>query len=188
MAENLQGDQGAVVQEVEADQIPHELPSIYRWVTRHVLGAPSVLTQEYLDELRLSGVIFGGGELERRYRVEAHRPGDRCPGFVYRTRFSLLKIFPVGDHRPFWLSLEGEGRFPSFWSSEAGLDYVPVMYKGLNTEQKESTDILILLFSERNVKPKSVISRSKNGRERMTLARLRNLLRPPPAGVAPNTS
>ncbi|MED6139435.1 hypothetical protein PIB30_083822 [Stylosanthes scabra] len=47
------------------------------FVTWDVLGALSVLTLNYLDELKLSEVIFGGGELERRYRVEAPRPGDR---------------------------------------------------------------------------------------------------------------
>ncbi|MED6125989.1 hypothetical protein PIB30_073932 [Stylosanthes scabra] len=46
-------------------------------VTPDVLGAPPILDQEYLDELKLIGVIFGGSELERRYRVEAACPGDR---------------------------------------------------------------------------------------------------------------
>ncbi|MED6201541.1 hypothetical protein PIB30_096112 [Stylosanthes scabra] len=41
------------------------------------LGALPILSQGYLDELKLSGVIFGRGELERRYRVEAARLGDR---------------------------------------------------------------------------------------------------------------
>ncbi|MED6162806.1 hypothetical protein PIB30_073994, partial [Stylosanthes scabra] len=77
MAENLPEDQGAVVREVEAAQMPRELPTIYRWVTRDVLGSPPILDQEYLDELKLTGVIFGGGELERRYQVEAGSPGDR---------------------------------------------------------------------------------------------------------------
>ncbi|MED6165611.1 hypothetical protein PIB30_101238 [Stylosanthes scabra] len=57
--------------------MPHELPSTYRWVTRDVLGSPSVLTQEYLNGLKLSKVIFCCGELERRYRVEAAWPGER---------------------------------------------------------------------------------------------------------------
>ncbi|MED6145855.1 hypothetical protein PIB30_029086 [Stylosanthes scabra] len=57
--------------------MPCELPSIYRWVTHDVLGSPPILDQGYLDELKLIGVIFGGGDLERGYRVEAARPGDR---------------------------------------------------------------------------------------------------------------
>ncbi|MED6181764.1 hypothetical protein PIB30_022364 [Stylosanthes scabra] len=64
--------QGAV-----AAQMLHELPDIYQWVTRDVLVAPSTLSQEYLDELKSSGVLFGGGDLERRYRVEAASPNER---------------------------------------------------------------------------------------------------------------
>ncbi|MED6126833.1 hypothetical protein PIB30_082288, partial [Stylosanthes scabra] len=57
MAENLQGDQPAE----GAVQIPRELPFIYRWVTNDVLGTPSALDQQYLDELKLTGVLFGEG-------------------------------------------------------------------------------------------------------------------------------
>ncbi|MED6126439.1 hypothetical protein PIB30_078449 [Stylosanthes scabra] len=49
----------------------------YRWVTRDILGLPPILDQGYLDELKLIGVIFCGEDLERQYRVEAARPGDR---------------------------------------------------------------------------------------------------------------
>ncbi|MED6112335.1 hypothetical protein PIB30_060770 [Stylosanthes scabra] len=59
MAENSQGDQAAA-----AVQILRELPSIYRWVTNDILGTPSSLDQQYLDELKLTGVLFGGGDLE----------------------------------------------------------------------------------------------------------------------------
>ncbi|MED6165733.1 hypothetical protein PIB30_102427 [Stylosanthes scabra] len=59
--------------------MPHELPFIHRWVTNDVLGSPSLLTQEYLEELKLSGAIFGGWDLEQRYRVEvAHRDERVC--------------------------------------------------------------------------------------------------------------
>ncbi|MED6121305.1 hypothetical protein PIB30_028928 [Stylosanthes scabra] len=53
------------------------LPFENRWVANDVLGTPSALDQEYLDELKLTGVLFGGGDLERRYRVEAARCGER---------------------------------------------------------------------------------------------------------------
>ncbi|MED6136563.1 hypothetical protein PIB30_057186 [Stylosanthes scabra] len=46
----------------------------------------------------------------------------------------FFKIFPVGEHRPFWLSLEGQGRFPPYWSRDAGLEYVKVTYKGLSAD------------------------------------------------------
>ncbi|MED6138155.1 hypothetical protein PIB30_071603, partial [Stylosanthes scabra] len=71
MAENPDNDQDIVVAEVV--QIPRELPDIYRWVSPDVLGTPCTVDQDYLDELKNSGVIFGGGELERRYRVEVAR-------------------------------------------------------------------------------------------------------------------
>ncbi|MED6183594.1 hypothetical protein PIB30_039174 [Stylosanthes scabra] len=57
--------------------MPHELPFIYRWVSNDVLGAPSILDQGYLDELNETGILFGGGDLEWRYRVEAARRGER---------------------------------------------------------------------------------------------------------------
>ncbi|MED6162805.1 hypothetical protein PIB30_073993 [Stylosanthes scabra] len=81
----------------------------------------------------------------------------------FKGRF--FKIFPVGEHRPFWLSLEGQGRFPPYWSRDAGMEYVSVTYKGLNPDQKDTTDILVKLFSERNLKPKSVLGSPSEARE-----------------------
>ncbi|MED6124170.1 hypothetical protein PIB30_056580, partial [Stylosanthes scabra] len=75
MAENRPGDRGVAA--ASSVQIPHELPSIYRWVANDVLGVPSILDQGYLDELKATGIIFGGGGLEQRYRVEAARRGER---------------------------------------------------------------------------------------------------------------
>ncbi|MED6161320.1 hypothetical protein PIB30_059630 [Stylosanthes scabra] len=295
MAENQPENQEAVVPAVGVAQMPRELSPIHRWVSRDVLGASPILSQAYLDELKLSGVIFGGGELEGRYRVEAARPGDRVcylnldhptvpnwlwvnevmftefgvrvPFTIFQQRllnrasvappqlhpnawsgircfelvtdslrlpqdpevflylFTLFspntegktkkgymsvrpgkhrkvfglyedsfhdfkgrffKIFPVGEHRPFWLSLEGQGRFPPYWSRDAGMDYVPVTYKGLNSDQKDTADILVKLFFERNLKPKTVLSNPSEAREaivdmarkQVTLERLRRLTRP----------
>ncbi|MED6210390.1 hypothetical protein PIB30_063657 [Stylosanthes scabra] len=77
MAENPRGDHGVAAQEAEMAQMPHELPFIYRWVTNDVLGVLSVLTQGYLDKLKISGVIIGGRDLEQCYRIEATRHGER---------------------------------------------------------------------------------------------------------------
>ncbi|MED6149036.1 hypothetical protein PIB30_058677 [Stylosanthes scabra] len=278
MAENQPENQEAVVPAAGSARIPRELPPIYRWVSRDVLGAPPILSQAYLDELKLSGVIFGGGDLERRYPVEAARPGDRVcylnldhptvpnwlwvnerllnrasvapsqshpnawsaircfelvtdflrlpqdpevflylftlffpntegktkKGYMsvrlgkYRKIFLLyeysfhdfkgrfFKIFPIGEHRPFWLSLEGQGRFLPYWSWDAGMDYVLVTYKGLNADQKDKADILVKLFSERNLKPKTILSNPSEAREaivdmagkEVTLERLHRLIRP----------
>ncbi|MED6185058.1 hypothetical protein PIB30_053350 [Stylosanthes scabra] len=102
----------------------------------------------------------------------------------FKGRF--FKIFSVGEHRPFWLSLEGQGRFPPYWSRDAGMDYVLVTYKGLTADQKDTADILVKLFSERNLKPKTVLSNPSEAREaivdmagkEVTLERLRRLIRP----------
>ncbi|MED6146991.1 hypothetical protein PIB30_039949 [Stylosanthes scabra] len=55
--------------------MPHELDPLYNWVNRDVLGSPSTMTEDYLAELKSSGVICG--EEERLYRVELPRRGER---------------------------------------------------------------------------------------------------------------
>ncbi|MED6175069.1 hypothetical protein PIB30_075026 [Stylosanthes scabra] len=274
--------------------MPHEVSPLYRWVSPDVLGALSALNQAYLDELKATRIIFGGGELERRYKVEvAHRGervcfmnlrhpkvphwlwvnevmftefGVRVPFFdfqqcllnrfciapsqlhpnawasirffelvtewlglpqepeVFMTLFTFyssntsgktkkgymsvrptnkrkifglfedsfhdfkghfFKIVPVGSHRPFWLSLEGDGRFPSYWSDKAGFDVAPVTYKGLRADQKDVVDILTTLFNKNNLAPKAILSRPEEARRdvvRMngndvTLNKLRGLVR-----------
>ncbi|MED6183516.1 hypothetical protein PIB30_038537 [Stylosanthes scabra] len=244
IAENPRGSQGAVVREVALAQMPRELPDISRWLTHDVLGSPPIFGQEYLDELKLSGIIFGGGDLKRRYRVEVTRPGDRVcylnldhprvpnwlwvnevmfiefgimvlfsnfqqkllncasitPSQLHPNAWSAIRCFELvteflelppdpevflylftffslntegktkkgymsvrpGKYRKFF---EGQGRFPSYWSSDADMDYVPVTYRGLNAEQKDTADILVKLFSERNLKPKSVLGRQSEALE-----------------------
>ncbi|MED6150144.1 hypothetical protein PIB30_069530 [Stylosanthes scabra] len=120
------------------------------------------------------------------------RPGKHRKIFgLYEDSFHdfkgrFFKIFPVGEYRPFWLSLEGQGRFPPYWSRDAGMDYVPVTYKSLTADQKDTADILVKLFFERNLKPKTVLSNPSEAREaivdmagkEVTLERLRRLIRP----------
>ncbi|MED6158349.1 hypothetical protein PIB30_031979 [Stylosanthes scabra] len=127
------------------------------------------------------------------------RPGK------YRRIFSLyeesfhdfkgryFKVFPVGDHPPFWLTLEQDaGRFPSYWSKDVGLNYTPVMYKKLNEEQRDTTDILLCLFSKRHLKPKAVLGNPEHAREatlnmagrNKTLAILRQVMQANPQGLA----
>ncbi|MED6151861.1 hypothetical protein PIB30_086425 [Stylosanthes scabra] len=264
MAENRPGDRDATAAAV---QIPHERPSIYRWVANDVLGALSILDQRYLDELKETEILFGGGGLEQRYRVEATRRGERVcylnldhptiPHWLWvnevmftdfwvwvpftnfqqrllnwasvapsqlhpnawasircfelvteflqlpqepevflclfkfyssntsgRTKkgyksvrpmknqkiFTLYEdsfhdfkgryfnIFAVGDHRPFWLSLEGDGLFPLYWSDQAGFDIAPVKYEGLNVDKRDTADILTFFFSKNNLSSKSLLS------------------------------
>ncbi|MED6188129.1 hypothetical protein PIB30_083086 [Stylosanthes scabra] len=45
------------------------------------------------------------------------------------------------------------------------MDYVPVTYKRLNADQKDTADLLVKLFSERNLKPKTVLSNPSEARE-----------------------
>ncbi|MED6157990.1 hypothetical protein PIB30_028700 [Stylosanthes scabra] len=293
MAENP--EVGLEAAAAEAIQMPRELSTLYRWVAPDVLGAPPILSQAYLVELKGTGVIFGGGELERRYRVEAARRGERIcfmnldhptkphwlwvnevmftefgirvpftdfqqrllnracvapsqlqpnawasircfelvtewlqlpqepevilclftfysantqgktkKGYMsvrptkYQKIFGLFensfhdfkgrffKILPIGTHRPFWLSLEGDGQFPSYWSDRAGFDVAPVTYKGLRAHQKDTVDVLTALFAKNNLAPKVLLGRPEDARRdvvRMagndvTLNRLRHLVRP----------
>ncbi|MED6214622.1 hypothetical protein PIB30_104904, partial [Stylosanthes scabra] len=271
MAENRPEDRDATA---AAGRIPHELPSIYRWVSNDVLGAPTILDQRYLDELKATGVLFGGGGLEQRYRVEAARRGERVcylnldhptvPHWLWvnevmfsdfgvrvpftdfqqrllnrasvalsqlhpnawssircfelvteflqlpqepevflclfkfyssntsgRTKkgymsvrptkkrkiFTLyedsfhdfkgryFKIFAVGNHRPFWLSLEGDGLFPPYWSDQAGFDIAPVKYDGLNADKRDTADILTFLFSNNNLSSKSLLNSPEESRK-----------------------
>ncbi|MED6155431.1 hypothetical protein PIB30_005283 [Stylosanthes scabra] len=297
IAENPDGNQE--VGAAPTVHMPHEVSSLYRWVSPDVLGAPSALNQAYLDELKATGIIFRGGELERRYKVEAAHRGERVcfmnlrhptvphwlwvnevmfTEFGIRVPFSdfqqrllnrfniapsqihpnawasircfelvtewlglpqepevfmtlftfyssntsgktkkgymsvrptskrkifglfedsfhdfkgrFFKIVPVGTHRPFWLSLEGDGRFPSYWSDKAGFDVAPVTYKGLRADQKDVVDILTTLFNKNNLALKAILSRPEEARrdvvwmagDDVTLARLRGLVRQPAAG------
>ncbi|MED6109229.1 hypothetical protein PIB30_031545 [Stylosanthes scabra] len=218
MAENPDGNQE--VEAAPAVQMPHEVSPLYRWVFPDVLGAPSALNQAYLDELKATGIIFSGGELERRYKhptiphwlwvneVMFTEFGIRVPYSDFQQRllnyssiapsqlhpnawasiqcFELVtewlglpqepevfmtlftfyfsntsgktkkgymsvrptskrkifglfedsfhnfkgryfKIVSVGAHRLFWLSVEGDGRFPSYWSDKAGFDVAPAI-------------------------------------------------------------
>ncbi|MED6125689.1 hypothetical protein PIB30_071005 [Stylosanthes scabra] len=281
--------------------MPHELNPLYNWATRDVLGSPSTLTEDYLKSLKESGVICGGGEEEKHYRVELPRRGERIcelnlehprvphklwvnevmftefgvripfthfqqrllqrcfialsqfhpnawlsiwcfelvteylelpqdpevflylltvfspnaegktkKGYMsvrpgkYRKIFGLyeesfhdfkgryFKVFAVGDHPPFWLTLErNAGRFPSYWSKDAGLNYVPVSYKRLNDEQKDTADILLWLFSKRFLKPKAVLGNPERTREEIlnmaggkkSLALLRQAMQQNPQGL-----
>ncbi|MED6208776.1 hypothetical protein PIB30_048461 [Stylosanthes scabra] len=108
-----------------------------------------------------------------------------------------FKILHVGTHRPFWLSLEGDGRFPSYWTDRAGFDVAPVTYKGLRAHQKETVDVLTALFSKNNLAPKVLLGRPEDARRDVvsmagndaTLNRLRGLVRPSPsAGAAVSTT
>ncbi|MED6220421.1 hypothetical protein PIB30_044665 [Stylosanthes scabra] len=274
MAENRPGDREVMV--ALAVQIPHELSSIYRWVANDVLGAPSILDQRYLDELKATRILFGGGGLVQRYRVEAARRGERVcylnldhptvphwlwvnelhpnawdsircfelvteflqlrqepevflclfkfyssntsgwtkKGYMpvrptkHRKIFTLyedffhdfkgryFKIFAVGNHRPFWLSLEGDGLFPPYWSDQAGFDIAPVKYEGLNADKRDTAEILTVLFSKNNLSSKSLLSSPEESRKAIvkmagndaTLSRLRRLIRPAPAKSLPSTS
>ncbi|MED6198407.1 hypothetical protein PIB30_066044 [Stylosanthes scabra] len=224
------------------------------------VGAPSTLDQGYLEELKGTGILFGGGGLEQRYWVEAARRSGRVcylnldhptvphwlwvnevmfTDFGVRVSFTdfqqrllnrvsvapsqlhpnawasircfelvteflplpqdpevflcffkfyssntsgrtkkgymsvrptknrkiltlyedsfhdfkgrYFKIFTVGNHRPFWLSLEGVDLFPPYWSDQAGFDIAPVKYEGLNADKRDTANILTFLFSKNNL-------------------------------------
>ncbi|MED6122780.1 hypothetical protein PIB30_043071 [Stylosanthes scabra] len=107
-----------------------------------------------------------------------------------------FKIFPVRNHRPFWLSLEGDGRFPPYWSNQADFEIVPATYQRLNADQRDTADILVHLFAQNNLNPKFLMNNSDEARKAVvemagndvTLARLRRLIRPAPAKSLPSPS
>ncbi|MED6169135.1 hypothetical protein PIB30_018473 [Stylosanthes scabra] len=86
----------------------------------------------------------------------------------YRKIFGLFEDsfhdFKVGTHRPFWLSLEEDGRFPSYWTDRAGFDVAPVTYKGLRAHQKDTVDVLTALFAKNNLAPKVLLGRPEIAR------------------------
>ncbi|MED6207672.1 hypothetical protein PIB30_037884 [Stylosanthes scabra] len=274
MAEIQGNDPGGVFREVEGAQMPHELNPLYDWVNRDVLGSPCTMTEDYLTELKNSGVIFGGGEEESHYRIKFPRPGERvcelnlehsrvphwlwvnevmstefgvrilfspfqqrllqrcfaAPSLFHLNAWSAIrcfelvteflelpqdpevflylftvfspnadgitkkgymsvrpgkgrkifglyeesfhdfkgryfKVFAIGDHPPFWLTLERDaGQFPSYWSKDAGVNYVPTAYRKLNEDQRDTADILLWLFSQRVWKPKAVSGNPERAR------------------------
>ncbi|MED6164039.1 hypothetical protein PIB30_085835 [Stylosanthes scabra] len=288
MAENRPGDRDVMA--ATAVQIPHELPSIYRWVSNEVLGAPPILDQGYLEEFTGTGILFGGGGLEQRYGVEAARHGERWVNEVMFTDFGVrvpftdfqqcllnwasmapsqlhpkawasircfelvteflqlpqepevflflfkfyysntwgrtekgymsvrptknrkiftlyedsfhdfkgqyFKIFAVWNHRHFWLSLEGDGYFPPYWSDQAGFDIPPVKYEGLNTNKKDTADILTFLFSKNNLSSNPLLGSLEESRKAIakmagndvTLSRLRRLIHPALTRSLPSSS
>ncbi|MED6176059.1 hypothetical protein PIB30_084289 [Stylosanthes scabra] len=107
-----------------------------------------------------------------------------------------FKIFAVGNHRPFWLSLEGDGLFPPYWSDQAGFDIAPVKYEGLNADKRDTADILTFLFSNNNLSSKSLLNSPEESRKAIAkmagnntmLARLRRLVRSAPAKSLPSSS
>ncbi|MED6191792.1 hypothetical protein PIB30_004005 [Stylosanthes scabra] len=164
MAENPQGDQGTTAAAV---QMPRELPSIY-WRPRVAIsgkgrslwGMSLLFKPEPLDHPEL--VI---GERSNVHRV-------RGTGPVHR--------FLAAPPQP---SFRGSVVTSSeCMSDQVGFDIVPMTYRRLNADQRDTADILTLLFSKNNLAPNG------NGRINMTFARFRNLLQLPQAGVAPTTS
>ncbi|MED6149288.1 hypothetical protein PIB30_060974, partial [Stylosanthes scabra] len=188
MAGNQPENQEVVVPATGAVQIPRELPFIYRWVSNDVLGTPSSLDQQYLDELKLSGVLFGGGDLERRYRVEAARRGER-------RLLNRASVAPSQLH-------------PNSWSSIRCFELVTEFL-----ELPQDPEVFLYLFklysSNTSGKTKKGYMSVRPGKYRkifalyedsfhdfkvemagndVTLARLRRLIRPAPAKSVPTPS
>ncbi|MED6122198.1 hypothetical protein PIB30_037539 [Stylosanthes scabra] len=162
------------------------------------------LVTEYLELLQdpevflyLFTVFSPNAEGKTKKGYMSVRPGKYLRIFgLYEESFHdfkgrYFKVFPVGDHPPFWLTLERDaGRFPSYWSKDAGLNYVPVSYKRLNDEQRDTADILLWLFSKRFLKPKAVLGNPERAREEIlnmaggkkSLALLRQAMQQNPQG------
>ncbi|MED6181323.1 hypothetical protein PIB30_018261 [Stylosanthes scabra] len=243
MADIQGNDPRGVVREVEEAQLPHELDPLYNRVNRDVLGSPSTMTEEYLTELKESGVICGSGEEERLYRVEVPRRGERicglnlehprrllqrclvAPSQFHPNAWSAIRCFELvteflelpqdpevflflftvfspnadGKNKKGYMSVRpgkgrrifgDAGRFPSYWSKDAGVNYVPVSYKRLNDDQRDTADILLWLFSKQNLSPKALLGNPERSRKSVvkmsgknkTLANLRRYMMANPQG------
>ncbi|MED6109329.1 hypothetical protein PIB30_032440 [Stylosanthes scabra] len=183
MAENPQGDQ----ETAEAVWIPRELSSIYRWVTNDVLGTPSALDQQYIDELKLT-VCFLNLD-------HPTFPNRLCVNEVMFTEFGVQVPFTDFQQRLLnRASVAPLELHPNAWSSIRCFELV-TEERRLKADQRDTADILIHLFSKNNLAPKFLLGNSEEARRvilemagnDVTLARLHNLLRPPPARVVPTT-
>ncbi|MED6189164.1 hypothetical protein PIB30_093165 [Stylosanthes scabra] len=106
MVENPQGSQRAVVQEVASAQMRCELPDIYRWVTRDMLGSPPILGQEYLDELKLFGIIFGVPNWLWMNEVMFTEFGIRVPFYEFQQRLlNRASVAPSQFHPNTWSAI-----------------------------------------------------------------------------------
>ncbi|MED6136613.1 hypothetical protein PIB30_057619 [Stylosanthes scabra] len=135
------------------------------------------------------------GKTKKGYMSVRPGKGRRIFG-LYEESFHdfkgrYFKVFPVGNHSPFWLTLEGDaGRFPSYWSKDAGVNYVPVSYKRLNDDQRDTADVLLWLFSKQNLSPKALLGNpERSGKsvvkmagKNKTLANLRRYMMANPQG------
>ncbi|MED6160686.1 hypothetical protein PIB30_053765 [Stylosanthes scabra] len=135
------------------------------------------------------------GKAKKGYMSVRPGKGRRIFG-LYEESFHdfkgrYFKVFPVGDHPPFWLTLERDaGRFPLYWSKDAGVNYIPVSYRKLNKEQRDTADILLWLFSKQNLSPKAILGNPERARKSVvkmagknkTLANLRRYMVANPQG------
>ncbi|MED6171795.1 hypothetical protein PIB30_044149 [Stylosanthes scabra] len=201
MAENLQGDQAAA----EAVQMPHELPSIYRWVTNDVLGSPSILNQQVeaarrgervcflnLDHPivpnwpRVNEVMFTEFEVWVPFSNFQQRLLSRASDlevFLYlfkfyssntsgKTKKRYMSVRPSKNCKIFGLCEDSFHDFKGHYFKI--FPVVSVTYQRLNAEQRDTEEA-------RRV----IVEMAGND---VTIARLRNLLRPPQAGVVPGPS
>ncbi|MED6162839.1 hypothetical protein PIB30_074267 [Stylosanthes scabra] len=195
MAEN-RGDQGAMATAV---QMPRELPSIYRWVSNDVLGAPSILDLGYLDKLKETGILFGGGGSGAAVMFIDNGVRVLFTDFQQRL-LNRASMAPSQLHPNNWSSVRYFELVPEFLQlpqePEVSFDIAPVTYQGLNANQKDRTDIPTFLFSKNNLSSKSLLGNPEEARRAIlemggndvTLACLRNLLHPPPARVIPTAT
>ncbi|MED6165287.1 hypothetical protein PIB30_098151 [Stylosanthes scabra] len=168
------------------------------------------------QESGVAGAVQMSRELEGRYRVEAARPGDRVcylnldhptvPNWLWVNELMLTEFgvrVPFTDFQQRLLnraSIAPSQLHPNAWggSRRTGvgmpaciMSRLPI--KGLNTDQKDTADILVKLFSKRKLKPKTVLSNPSEAREaivdmagnEVTLERLHRLIRPGSSQTAP---
>ncbi|XP_057737170.1 uncharacterized protein LOC130954448 [Arachis stenosperma] len=74
--------------------------------------------------------------------------------FFHGFKEKYFKVRPLEGRHPFWLTLEGKRRIPTYWSFGAGSNtFTKVTYEGLIPQNKKVADVLLVIFGKNNVNP-----------------------------------
>ncbi|XP_015949208.1 ras-related protein RABA1b [Arachis duranensis] len=75
-----------------------------------------------------------------------------------QERRSTSKSVQLGGHHPFWLALEGECRFATYWNFGVGLSYLTrITYEGISFENKYIADVLLAIFEDRPLNTRDIM-------------------------------
>ncbi|XP_052108707.1 uncharacterized protein LOC127741119 [Arachis duranensis] len=159
-------DQGAICGGGDAErQYELALPDADERVGYLNLDSPTVPDWKWVYEsmftrlsVRLPFSPFVQDLLSRCYVAPSQlHPNSWAAVWSFELR-EYFKVRPVQGHHPFWLTLEGEHRFPTYWNFGAGPSVLTkVTYDVLSPEDKDIASVLWHLFGERPLNPRDVM-------------------------------